>query len=83
MTGGEIYRMLQSQGFRCALSGRPLEPEVASLDHARPVVRGGSHDIANLQIVHCEVNSAKGTMTNEEFIAMCRDVVAHADRANA
>ena len=34
------------------------------------------HEASNLQVVHCEVNAAKGTMTAEEFIAMCREVAA-------
>lgn len=76
-----ILRLIERQGYRCALSGRELTPEAASIDHRIPISRGGAHDLGNVQIVHHQVNSAKGTMTAEEFIALCRDVVKHHRRA--
>lgn len=30
--------------------------------------------MANVQVVRSDINAAKGTMTNEEFIAMCCEV---------
>ncbi len=36
----------------------------------------------NVQVLQKQVNRAKGTLTNEEFIALCREVVTHADSAN-
>lgn len=33
----------------------------------------------NVQVLEYRVNAAKGTMTVEEFVAMCRDVARHAD----
>ncbi len=76
----KLLELIESQGYLCALSGRPLEPATAGVDHVVPVSRGGSHDIENVQVIHRDVNQAKSTMTNEEFIAMCREVVAWADR---
>lgn len=77
ITGKKIYELLVKQGFRCAMTGRPLQPETATLDHKIPIAKGGTHDINNLWVVHCEVNSAKGTMSTEEFVSVCRDVVRH------
>lgn len=74
----QILALIESQQYRCALSGRPLTPETASLDHAIPLSRGGVHDISNVQVLEYRVNAAKGTMTVEEFVAMCRDVARHA-----
>ena len=34
--------------------------------------------VRDLQVVHREVNRAKGTMSMEEFVAMCRAVAGHA-----
>lgn len=75
----DLLQMLQAQAYRCSLSGRVLTPANAALDHILPVSRGGHHVIENVQILDKQVNRAKATMTNEEFVAMCREVVAWAD----
>jgi len=49
------------------------------LDLETPLSRGGKNAIENVQVLHRDVNSAKGTMTTEEFVAMCREVVAMVD----
>ena len=77
----QIMALIESQKYRCALSGRELTPETASLDHAIPLSRGGLHDISNVQVLEFRVNAAKGTMTVEEFVAMCCDVADHARQA--
>ena len=79
----KIMEMIEEQNFRCALSDRKLTPETASLDHIIPLSRGGTHEIDNLWVVEHLVNSAKGTMTVDEFIAMCRDVASHQNLANS
>lgn len=71
----DLWYLLESQSFKCALTGRPLSPETASVDHIIPVSKGGENAASNLQIVERKVNSAKGTMLQDEFIQMCRDVV--------
>lgn len=75
----DLLDLLDAQDYRCALSGRVLEPANAAMDHVLPVSRGGRHSIENIQLLEKAVNRAKGTMTNDEFLAMCRDVVAWAD----
>jgi 5-methylcytosine-specific restriction endonuclease McrA len=74
-----VLRLLEHQQYRCALTGRRLTPQTASLDHIVPVRLGGEHAIENTQVLHKDVNRAKGALTNEEFRAMCREVVAWAD----
>lgn len=71
-----LLEQIERQSYRCALSGEELTPETASLDHCTPISRGGGHDISNIQIVMQQINSAKGSMTTEEFVDMCRRVVA-------
>jgi 5-methylcytosine-specific restriction endonuclease McrA len=66
--------LIERQNFCCAMSGRALTPETASLDHIVPLSRNGSHELANLCVVDQQVNAAKGTMTVEEFVSLCRDV---------
>lgn len=70
----QLMQLLKQQEFRCALSGEPLSPTTARLDHKIAVSRGGSHQLSNLQWVTDEVNRAKGTMNNEEFVALCEGV---------
>ena len=71
----ELLALLSRQNHRCALTGRPLTPDNASLDHVSPRHAGGEHVIENCQIVIREANAAKGKMLQEEFLRLCRDVV--------
>jgi hypothetical protein len=75
-----LMEMLKQQDFRCALSGRELSPDTASIDHIMPLSRGGKHCPTNAQIIDLDVNQAKRNMTNDEFIEMCCDV---ADKCRA
>lgn len=75
-----VLRVLENQRYRCALTGCSLTPETAALDHIQPIRCGGEHVIENTQVLHKNLNRAKGSLTNEEFIQMCHEVAAH--RAN-
>jgi len=83
VTAKRILELLEEQDHRCALSGRQLTPETASIDHIVPVARGGSHDMSNVWLLDHQVNIAKGTMSAEEFVAMCREVMAQHDKGTA
>jgi len=74
-----VLRLLDHQGHRCALTGRRLTSHTAALDHIVPIRRGGEHAIENTQVLHKDVNRAKGALTSEEFLAMCREVVRWCD----
>jgi 5-methylcytosine-specific restriction endonuclease McrA len=74
LTARQALEMVERQQYRCAISGRPLTPENAALDHIVPVARGGQHAAENVWVVDAQVNAAKGTLTMEEFLAVCRDV---------
>lgn len=77
VTSKMILKLIEGQSYQCALSGRKLTPETASLDHIVPLSRGGEHSIENLWVVDVQVNAAKGTLTTEEFQALCQEVVEH------
>jgi hypothetical protein len=79
VTTTQIKKLIESQNYRCALTNRLLTPETASLDHKQPISRGGTHEVANLWVVEHFVNTAKGSLTVDEFVSMCRDVVRHQD----
>ncbi|HMN41161.1 MAG TPA: hypothetical protein PKE29_09975 [Phycisphaerales bacterium] len=73
----QVMSMVERQQFRCAISGRELTPETASLDHITPLARGGKHELGNVWAVDHQINTAKGTLTVEEFVTMCCDVARH------
>ena len=79
VTIGQLLALLERQKYKCAMTGRPITPETAAIDHVVPACHGGTHTIENLQVVHKDVNRAKGTMEIEEFVALCRKVVAWVD----
>jgi len=70
----DLMAMLEKQEYKCALSGRPLTPETASIDHILPICKGGDHELANLWIVDSTLNRSKHTLTLDEFVELCRDV---------
>lgn len=74
LTINKAMAILEAQGHKCALTGLPMTPKNASLDHVTPLSRGGEHDASNCQWIFDFVNTAKGSMTQEEFIEMCRAV---------
>jgi hypothetical protein len=82
ITCNSVLDLIEKQGRCCALTGRALEPSTAALDHVIPISRGGIHCIENAQVLQKDVNRAKGTLTNEEFIQLCCEVAAHVNRIN-
>lgn len=79
-TTGALLSLWNAQRGRCALTGDILVPgNGASLDHIVPRSRGGGNDISNLRWVTSDANTAKGALSDEAFLAMCRRIVSHAD----
>lgn len=76
----DIVRILESQQYRCAYTGDELTPDNVSADHLVPVAMGGAHGIENIRLVIRDVNRMKGTMSLDEFVALCRKVVDYFDR---
>jgi hypothetical protein len=74
-----IMAMLELQQYRCAYTGDELTPDNVSADHMQPIGGGGAHAMENIRLVLDVVNQAKGTMSYEDFVAMCRKVVNHHD----
>lgn len=76
VTASDILTVLKYQEYRCALTGVPLTPKTATVDHIVPIKHGGEHSPSNIQIVTPEANRIKGSMTMEELLAMCKMIVS-------
>ncbi len=71
----DLWKILKRQKMACPLSGERLTAENISIDHKTPLFRGGKNDLTNLQFVIKNVNVAKFTMTDDEFILFCHKIV--------
>jgi 5-methylcytosine-specific restriction endonuclease McrA len=76
-TATELKALLDVQQYCCALSGLPLTPEDAALDHIVAVSDGGTHEVNNLQWLNAEVNRMKGSMSQSRFIAIVKLIAAN------
>jgi 5-methylcytosine-specific restriction endonuclease McrA len=71
VTAKGLLALVESQGFRCMLSGVDLDPSTSNVDHVVPVSKGGKHVMENLVVLHRDVNRAKNTMIADQFVSMC------------
>lgn len=78
-----LFRILERQGYRCALSGVPLtcilekgvaHPTNASVDR---IVAGGAYTEDNVQLVCVVLNMWRGNRSPEDFINWCKLVAAY------
>ena len=79
VTQADLLEIIEKQNYRCALTGDPLKPDTASVDHIQPCSRGGKNVKRNIQILHKSVNKIKGAFNNKEFIEWCRKVWRYAN----
>ncbi len=82
-----LYQLLldkwEEQGGRCAYTGIELTPGVnTSIDHILPksLYPELKYTPSNLQWVHLIVNDMKGNRMPDDFVELCRQVVAYHDR---
>lgn len=61
------FRVLKESGGRCALCGVTKDDSPLDVDHIIPRSRGGSNDIANLQILCAKCNRTKGNKDETDF----------------
>ena len=66
----------KQKGF-CALTGRKLTSHNISPDHIQHKSKGGLCSIENIRLVVKDVNFARHTLEDIDFIQLCKDVVSH------
>ena len=81
-----LLKLLESQDYKCALSGIPLTCELklgvksntnASIDR---IEAGGAYTEDNIQLVCVSLNRWRADTSIEDFVAICREVVKHQDQ---
>ena len=55
---------------RCGICGKPVTPEMLTLDHVVPIAMGGEHSYRNLQIAHRRCNERKGARAIGQQVRM-------------
>ena len=60
-------RILRDQDSQCMYCGERKSTKTTDIDHMDPIVRGGSNDRPNLQILCRPCNQRKGMQTDQEF----------------
>lgn len=72
-TREEIEQWLHNQEpLICFYSKEPLKILQINIDHKIPINRGGNNAFTNLAVTSHHMNTAKGTMTDTEFISLLK-----------
>ena len=78
--------MGEAQDWLCVYCGADISKR-ASIDHIVPVIRGGTSDPENLQLVCLRCNQSKGDLSHEEFLEKLKrikvDIQRRDERARA
>jgi 5-methylcytosine-specific restriction endonuclease McrA len=74
----QLQELLENQEYSCAITGVPLTPDNCSVDHVRPLEKGGKNTLENLQLTTKHANFAKRNLEIEEFLEICRLSLEHA-----
>lgn len=72
-----LYSLAKRQKCRCALTGDKLTRDNISVDHIVSLSKGGSNVVENLRLVTYDVNIAKNSLSDFEFLMICKKVVEH------
>ena len=76
ITAMDLWKIAKKQKLICALTEVKLTSENISVDHILPKLLGGKNVPSNIRLVTKNVNFAKHTMTDKEFVELCRRVMA-------
>jgi len=66
-TISELEKWLTRDQYICYYSGEVLTLDAFTVDHKTPIKRNGTNELSNLCICSNHMNTAKGTMTEDEF----------------
>lgn len=75
VTANVLWSLAKKQKCRCAISGIKLTKDNVSIDHIKPLSKGGKTEIENIQIVDRHVNVMKNDKSLDELLFFCREIV--------
>lgn len=71
-----FYQLLDSQQYRCPITGRELTPQNTVAEHRQPLRKGGMHELANIILVDQEVSKLKRYMNDDEVVRLAADIIS-------
>lgn len=71
----DFYALLESQNYRCPLTGRELTPETTCAEHIVPLRQGGTHALDNIYLVHDTVAKLKRHYKDSEILELANDII--------
>ncbi|MCR1795541.1 HNH endonuclease [Leptospira sp. id769339] len=71
----DFYKILNSQEYRCFLTGRELLPENTNSEHIVPLRKGGNHKLNNICHIVTPLSKLKRYYTEEEIVHLAADIV--------
>lgn len=71
----DFYALLEKQQYRCALSGRELNPVSTDAEHIQPLEHGGQHIPENIYLIVRDAARLKRHLTEAQVIELCFDIL--------
>lgn len=72
-----LFSLAKKQKLKCAISGIKLTSDNMSVDHIKPLSKGGLNDISNLRLVHVDINRIMLDYDDDVFLNFCKTIVNH------
>lgn len=82
VTAFDLWKIAKQQKLICPISGHRLTNQNMSPDHIIHRVNGGKTIPSNIRIVTIAVNTARNSMSDNELIKLCQDIVNHQNKAS-
>lgn len=77
ITSSDLFKIAHKQRLICSLTGERLTRQNVSVDHILPSSKGGLNVPQNIRLTTRNINWCRGTMTDDELLALCQSVVNH------
>lgn len=71
----DLWKMCLRQKCRCPLTGRKLTIQNMSVDHIKPLSKGGDTSVNNLRLTVKDANLAKACLSDSELLLLALDIV--------
>lgn len=79
MKSSDFYEILESQNYRCNVTGWDLTPGNTRIAHILPIKHGGKHTRSNVQVVHASIANLVREVEPDDLLNICRAVVTYSD----